>query len=621
MHRPVIMLAIGVILTCVSVVPAGADDGIIKEHTEVITSGSHTFEIEVGGTVDPENLEIRIENLGDLSVINPRITANGKYNWYTLEDMVAEITSGCTTEKEKAMAIFSFVVNNTYWWTYPKDKTSLNPVRYFNIYGYHICSMAAGQVVSLCRAAGLDARVWELWGHTVAEAHWNGAWHHLDPSAGIWYLKDDNRTIASVADLQEHPEWVARTFVPSKQYFTPDGNRKMYYKPPSDPAGKKLVNIYASGENNYIETGYDKWLYTEQSMDLSLRPCEKLVRWWKPVLRKHYDQQNTFEPPRYANGRLIFEPDFKRHTYDGGIERRNIRFCAEDGNYPLVHVDRPQDQANNQFSTLAITMKSPYVMVGGYVDSRYYKGGTSSRDRVSLSADLDPTYRPDPFERQSTLWNYYSWAYGSGDCRAVLDEKMLKDGAHATYGFKLYYDISADRANQTEPAVFPLIHGGQSGLDYIGITADLQINPNSLPALKLGRNVIRYTDQTEKTHRVQVTYRWREDHNRQVPEAPRQAVSPRDGAKINSLAPGFEWTPAEKSNADTSACYRFQLSLRPDCAWPLASNFNRDVSRSTVFQAPKGWLNHKTTYYWRVRTENASGVTGPWSKIFSFTTE
>ena len=60
----------------------------------------------------------------------------------TLEDLAAEITAGCTTEKEKAMAVFQFVEKQTYWWTYPKDRTSSNPVRHFNIYGYRICSQA-----------------------------------------------------------------------------------------------------------------------------------------------------------------------------------------------------------------------------------------------------------------------------------------------------------------------------------------------------------------------------------------------------------------------------------------------------------------------------------------------
>ncbi|HUU26623.1 MAG TPA: transglutaminase domain-containing protein [archaeon] len=599
-----------------SPVRAGTDPGEIKEHTEIISASGQTFEIEAGGTIAPENLEITIENAGDVPVKNPRITVNGKYNWYTLEDLAAEVTAGCATEIEKAMAVFQFVEKQSYWWTYPKDLTAQNPVRHFNIYGYHICSTAASQFVALCRAVGVEARVWEIGHHTVAEARWEGAWHHMDADIGIWYLKDDNLTIASMEELGRHPEWVARTYKPYRWYPAVCDNRKVIYKPEADPAGKDLADLYATVKNNYIQDWYDKWVYQEHTMNYTLRPREKLVRWWKPALRKHYDQQKTHEPPRYANGQLIFEPDFSRLTYDGSIERSNIKLKAEDGKSPAVHVDKLQDELYDYPSKLTIPLESPYVIVGGYIDTRYYKGGTLSLDQVSLSADLDPL-----FHNPTSLWDYYSWGYGMGDCRAVLDEKMLKDGPQATYGFKATYLISADKRHENEPSGYPLVYGPQSGVDYIRIAADIQVNPGSLPALSLGRNLIKYTDQSPEGRKLKITYKWRERFGQHPPEAPKEAVSPPDGAAIKSLAPRFEWTETVDPDGDKITCYRFQLSLRPDCVWPLSSTFDRDVRQGNAFQAPKGWLNPGTTYYWRVRAEDDQGNLSPWSKVFSFTTK
>ena len=91
-------------------------------------------------------------------------------------------------------------------------------------------------------------------------------------------------------------------------------------------------------------------------------------------------------------------------------------------------------------------------------------------------------------------------------------------------------------------------------------------------------------------------------------------------ATVKDLAPRFEWTASTDQDGDRIVNYRFQLSLRPDCAWPLCTTFDRDVRDGAAFQAPKGWLNQKTTYYWRVRAEDASGRFGPWSRVFSFTT-
>jgi len=89
-----------------SLLRAGTEKGDLKEYARIVKSAQEAFEIQLGGTVDPENLEITIENVGGTPVENPRLTVNGRYNWYTLEDLAAEITEGCTSEKEKAMAIF-----------------------------------------------------------------------------------------------------------------------------------------------------------------------------------------------------------------------------------------------------------------------------------------------------------------------------------------------------------------------------------------------------------------------------------------------------------------------------------------------------------------------------------
>jgi len=602
------------LLVFAAVVPCAAlaarEDPAVKQYSITVSGAEKTFEIEVGGTVDPENIEILVENVGTTAVENPRLTVNSKYNWYTLEDLVAEITAGCSSEQEKVMAIFDFVEKQTHWWSYPKDRTSLNPLRFFNVYAYHICSQAACQFVGLCRAAGLEARVYEIWHHTVAEAMWDGVWHHLDPDIGVWYLKDDNRTIASIAELEQNPQWVARTYKPYRWYLTSGDNRKMIYKPEADPAGEGLASIYDTEEDNYVEPGYDQWLYQEQNMNLTLRPDEQLVRWWKPVLHKYYDQKRSHEPPRYANGRLTFEPDFSKSAYDGLVERRNVKFKAEDGKSPAVHVDRFQNPRYDRPSSLTISLNSPYVIVGGCIETSYYKGGTSGLDQVSLAADLDPVYhQPTP------LWDYYSWAYGPGDCRAVLDDKMLKDGPQATYSFSAEYTLSADSEGAAKPAVFPLVYGGQSGLDRVKIVADLQVNPGSLPALSLGRNVVQY--RAHSAGEVRLTWKWREISDQHRPQAPGRALAPSDGA---GQAPRFEWSPAADADDDEIVCYRFQLSLRPDCAWPLTQSFDRDVRQGTVFQAPKGWLNQGTTYYWRVRAEDSTGRWSDWSETFSFTT-
>ena len=111
-----------VTLVClVLLAAAGAwADGDTKTRVETATSSRHEYAVEMGGTMDGENtrtpigygvwsqafepnISLRMENVGEVDVVNPWILVNGKRNWRTVEDVVAEAISGRKTEKEKAV--------------------------------------------------------------------------------------------------------------------------------------------------------------------------------------------------------------------------------------------------------------------------------------------------------------------------------------------------------------------------------------------------------------------------------------------------------------------------------------------------------------------------------------
>jgi len=71
-------------------------------------------------------------------VVNPRLDVNGLFDWYDAKSLAAEITTGCKTDEEKALAIWWWVRYRTYQKS-PQDRSALNPVRAMNGYGYGIC--------------------------------------------------------------------------------------------------------------------------------------------------------------------------------------------------------------------------------------------------------------------------------------------------------------------------------------------------------------------------------------------------------------------------------------------------------------------------------------------------
>ena len=57
---------------------------------------------------------------------------------------------------------------------------------------------------------------------------------------------------------------MARTYKPYRWFLTPGDDRKVIDKPDSELAGQEMADLDATNEDNYIETGYDRWLYQPQ---------------------------------------------------------------------------------------------------------------------------------------------------------------------------------------------------------------------------------------------------------------------------------------------------------------------------------------------------------------------
>ena len=171
------------------------------------------YTVEVGGTIDPENVEIVIENVGETAVADPRMTVNGRYDWHDVDAIVREATEGCRTDEEKAMGIFNWVLYKRFQRS-PRDASAIHPVRAMNGYGYGICGHTSAWMKCLLTAAGIKARVHELWGHTISEAYWDGAWHMLDANVKVFYPGRDNRTMASLAELERDGGLIGRNIHP-----------------------------------------------------------------------------------------------------------------------------------------------------------------------------------------------------------------------------------------------------------------------------------------------------------------------------------------------------------------------------------------------------------------------
>ena len=206
------------------------DNSIFKNHVEEIIDGRHEYTVEHGGTMDGENcrspigfspweqtwesnLSVRIENVGEIDVINPWLS-NGRNNLRTTKEIVDNILEPGMSDKEKAIAIWKWAVSHRFHWG-TGDYEGYDPVKVFNVYGYNLCSHQGGVLgLLLDYTAGLKTGYFSsglgVWGHALNDIFFDGKWNLFDGDLANFYLLRDNDTMASQYDISRDHDLAKR---------------------------------------------------------------------------------------------------------------------------------------------------------------------------------------------------------------------------------------------------------------------------------------------------------------------------------------------------------------------------------------------------------------------------
>ena len=84
-------------------------------------------------------------------------------------------------------------------------ETNKEPVPMLNFWGYGLCGETTASLTKLATTYGIPARKITLNGHVAAEYFYDNAWHVLDADQNVCYLRLDNQTLASAADVRADP--------------------------------------------------------------------------------------------------------------------------------------------------------------------------------------------------------------------------------------------------------------------------------------------------------------------------------------------------------------------------------------------------------------------------------
>jgi hypothetical protein len=469
----------------------------------------------------------------------------------------------------------------------------------FNVYAYGICSYFASAQTGLARAVGLDARIWEIYRHTVGEIFYDGRWHLLDPDMQLFYLGKDNRTITSIEDIEKDLDFFARTNAYQRTFEDAYGRIRHHHQSLHDTYRYDLKNP------RYVQYDYDPYIYANWTMDYVLHPGERISRRWKGNGRhndyrdKHRFKLNeeephkTWPPVQYGNGTLSYRLD--PHKLDH-LDIKNLSVAGED-----LIVEQPQDSGDGSRSHVIYRRPLPYLIVGGRVQGEMFREGKTAYDLVSIIGDKQTNSR----ERQNL---YVQETPGRHRFDIDLDDFLYPEKDHYAYEHGIQVLLSAYAGHQ--PPV-------KSGITALEVNTEFQVQPRSLPAMSLGENMVKIKHKTPSKQAItaRVTHIWTERHGMLVAKAP-HLISPFDNTPLTEEGITFAWEGRE----DTIS-YRFQLSLHHQCLFPLSPNFDVDLKdNKTTFHIETGWFNPDTTYYWRVQAKSHHDIWGPWSVIKSFET-
>ncbi|MHC4363130.1 MAG: hypothetical protein ACYSTZ_09900 [Planctomycetota bacterium] len=584
-----------------------------KTYEEVIDTGSHAYGVGMEGNVDgvmtrmpisygayyqgwQPNRFVRLENIGETDVVNPWITVNGKRNWRTLRDIADEATAGCTSEREKARAVWEFQRNHRFHAT-TWDRECDDAVKVYNIYGYTLCGNDAKVISDLWKAAGLRTRRGYPVGHAVAEVFYDGKYHLLDGDEHAIYLRRDNTAIASEAEVVRDHDLVKRT-------HTYGIERRD--SPATDEFSASLYGYEGTREGEHGGR-------TKHTMAYTLRPGES-IEWRWDHIGKQYTAGTQAPDGKWRkdgegdlavwgeraydnmrNGIMRYVPNLEDSIYRKAVKsENNVSALWEDGVRPAIHPSRTGQSAN-----VIWKIASAYVIVGGKMEADFRRKGAEDLLRVKLSRDG---------KQWETLWT----AQTMGDFRheVTFDDRLSQRGSP-----QYEYFIQVEMESKSEK--------GDVGIDSIKFITDVQMSLLGLPELELGENMVRYADRTEGPRRVRITHAWVERTGWHRPDTP-GTMMPADGTTVEGTLVKFRWAAPDHSRSSKVEDYHFQLSSTPDMRWPLSPNFDKLISR-TAWRGKAEWatasaalLNPDTYYYWRVRAKNANGVSGSWSKVTSF---
>jgi len=524
--------------------------------------------------VDGASRDLRFEaftltNAGNAPVRDVRLTVNGHPSWHTIDELLAEALAAGGSDRDKAMALYRFFLENRFHWSAHGGGQMHDPVKLFNVWGGGICDDVSQCFVRMAHRAGLKARVWALEGHQVPEAFFDGGWHVLDVDIGTTFPLADGQTLAGVAELAD-PANVAILQRAYRQRATPKQVRT--YTQAFQTTGNNQTVGAASAPLSRIR--------------VDLLPGQK-VTWRRANAGQWFSSLMWYAPAEYSN--LVTD-------WDVTASKAALQSCRLAG---LQTLDTPEGVAvspTGPQGTLVVPFASCYPLVGGAFSCTVV-GDEKSHVAVSLKVGRQP-------------WldlTAAAFKFQDGNRRTCKDLSPFLAIANGRPDYQLQIKLTLTGRVEVR----------RVGLQMIG-----QLATRSLPRLQQGENRFAWTCATRQPN-VKLRFRWSEGPTLQPLAPPEAPLSPAQDAEVPPLKDvTLRWlAPAADlaGRAPPGIAYQLRVFPHPDSAFPIVPYRSRHITR-THCELSGEWLLPGRTIGWEVRCRQHAGPWSPWSRRFTFRT-
>jgi len=282
--------------------PDSNERGQIRLDADLKSNASIPIDIDESGMGQPVAYRI----MGPVQGL--RIQAQGQPSVGDLDGLVAHLTADAKTDREKAEALFDFVIDDMKDWYYPAQGIDLTvenlKVLIWN-FGFGFCYDLGRLQAGLWAKAGLRSRIVGWPQHTVAEVFYDGGWHLYDLQHRSFYTKKDGQ-VASFEELKANP----KLFYQNLNRFGLDA---IGYPP------HHMGHWYGIANPKFEDSKDGDHWKTEKDFRMNLRKGEQFdILYTQPGPVYHPDSWHQYygemtlrkDPPWLLQGRLTYTPDF-----------------------------------------------------------------------------------------------------------------------------------------------------------------------------------------------------------------------------------------------------------------------------------------------------------------------